>query len=400
LGHLTHVDAVDILRIRAMRDHGFQFFVEINLTSNKATGSIRKRKDNPLLALLLQDIPVLLGTDGQGVMGTSLPREYCEAADMIFRFRKGEFRIGVPENRCAFTWRGEDIRAIAKDQTILDPSRDPQKPDRRRLYPGAIVLAVGAAETDGEGEWHELRATTADRAEHLLIALRPAANMADGQDPLHQIFEPGPQHESFESFRAAYVKGQRFDQLGPELRRRFSVRRLLEYAREYYDLISNPIPVPKPSAEEDLTQRITAEWLDKWLNQPSPEDPVVTGGPYSKEQRKGIVAAICQAFANYDVTLDDLLSNVKAAAKRYEGNLKETQLMIERAVKERPKRNEEKDQSASSRPSSKSGAKADRGRTSEKKAVVDKSDIATKREQARGGGGRGGRGGGGRSARK
>jgi hypothetical protein len=103
LGHVTH--ATD-KQIEQMRKLGV--IAEVNIGSNLATGSLPRDTnangrldEHPLLKLMIAGVKTTLSTDAQGVMSTSMGREFGFADDMIQDFVSG---------RTAVTIRGKTLR--------------------------------------------------------------------------------------------------------------------------------------------------------------------------------------------------------------------------------------------------------------------------------------------------
>jgi hypothetical protein len=101
LGHLTHASDDQLQRVAALqadlRSKGVELFTEANLTSNERTGTVKDAKaaDQVLLKQLYHGVTPTINTDGGGVMGTTLPREYDKAQDAIERFKLGLTPIEV-----------------------------------------------------------------------------------------------------------------------------------------------------------------------------------------------------------------------------------------------------------------------------------------------------------------
>jgi DNA uptake protein ComE-like DNA-binding protein len=103
LGHVTH--ATD-KQIEQMRKLGV--IAEVNIGSNLATGSLPRDTnangrldEHPLLKLMIAGVKTTLSTDAQGVMSTSMGREFGFADDMIQDFVSG---------RTTVTIRGKTLR--------------------------------------------------------------------------------------------------------------------------------------------------------------------------------------------------------------------------------------------------------------------------------------------------
>jgi hypothetical protein len=106
-GHATHATTA---QIRAMRELGV--IVEANIGSNIATGSIASPTEHPLLYNLYYGTRTILNTDAQGVMNTTLPQEYQQAADLIDHFRANEFALDINGRRVYYRdIRDQNVRA-------------------------------------------------------------------------------------------------------------------------------------------------------------------------------------------------------------------------------------------------------------------------------------------------
>src|SRR5262249_16902143 len=98
LGHVTHATPEQIERMAKCR-----VIIEANIGSNVRTGSIKDDSEHPLLYALYYGTPTVLGTDGQGVMGTTLTGEYDRAAQIIADFKSGLSRIQVGGAELSYT---------------------------------------------------------------------------------------------------------------------------------------------------------------------------------------------------------------------------------------------------------------------------------------------------------
>ena len=92
LGHMTHSDFEQLSKLDPIsQEHGV--IVEANLTSNLVTGSVPNpdERDRVLLKFLYQDnLRVTLNTDGDGVMNTTIDKEYGIAQGAINDFKSGK----------------------------------------------------------------------------------------------------------------------------------------------------------------------------------------------------------------------------------------------------------------------------------------------------------------------
>ena len=119
IGHGTHSDFSDL---RALQGYGV--IIEANLGSNKATGSADDEqradpfapteKENTLLKFLYHGVETILSTDGGGVIGTTIQREYDVVEDIIERFRNNQIGF-VMSPRGARFWFSE-IPALVQAQ--------------------------------------------------------------------------------------------------------------------------------------------------------------------------------------------------------------------------------------------------------------------------------------------
>ena len=79
IGHATHA-AYDPKLLRLLADRGIT--VEVCLTANLVLGSVPSLEEHPLRAFLDAGVPVALGTDNPVQFGTSIDREYGQAAQL------------------------------------------------------------------------------------------------------------------------------------------------------------------------------------------------------------------------------------------------------------------------------------------------------------------------------
>ena len=98
-GHATHASFEDLEEIRKLG-----VIVEANLRSNVTTGSVSNDTETQqtLLKFLYHDTNTILNTDGGGVMGTTLPREYKLAREGIELFKINEMGIPDPQNKTIY----------------------------------------------------------------------------------------------------------------------------------------------------------------------------------------------------------------------------------------------------------------------------------------------------------
>jgi hypothetical protein len=80
-----------------LRSKGVELFTEANLTSNEKTGTVKgdRAADQVLLKQLYNGVTPTINTDGGGVMGTTLPKEYEKAQRAIERFKSNETPLEV-----------------------------------------------------------------------------------------------------------------------------------------------------------------------------------------------------------------------------------------------------------------------------------------------------------------
>jgi hypothetical protein len=97
LGHATHATPEQIERMSRLG-----VIVEANIGSNVATGTIERASDHPLLYALYYGTPTVLGTDGEGVMGTTIAGEYKTAADLIHNFKAGNTSLQIEGKQISY----------------------------------------------------------------------------------------------------------------------------------------------------------------------------------------------------------------------------------------------------------------------------------------------------------
>jgi hypothetical protein len=91
LGHLSHATPAQLAELAR-----FGVIAEVNLGSNLATGSITVAQQHPLLAMLYNNLPVILSTDAGGVMRTSLTAEYeTVERELLAPFRAGQLPLEI-----------------------------------------------------------------------------------------------------------------------------------------------------------------------------------------------------------------------------------------------------------------------------------------------------------------
>jgi adenosine deaminase len=112
-GHATHA-APD--QIRVMHDLGI--IVEANIGSNLATESIATITDHPLLYNLYYGTKTILSTDAQGVMRTTMTKEFALADEIISNFKAGNATLDIGEKRLAYNDLPETIDGLPKDQAF------------------------------------------------------------------------------------------------------------------------------------------------------------------------------------------------------------------------------------------------------------------------------------------
>ncbi len=113
-GHATHVTPKLLIRMQRLG-----IYVEANLSSNLATGSIARIEEHPLLYNLYYDVPTIVSTDAQGVMGTKLPREFEKLRAMIAKFRRGELHLEIDGRAVSFAELGPTTKRRFSANTLL-----------------------------------------------------------------------------------------------------------------------------------------------------------------------------------------------------------------------------------------------------------------------------------------
>jgi adenosine deaminase len=137
LGHATHATP-EILQDMAATG----IIVEANVGSNLATGSVLTAEQHPLLQNMFYGVKTILATDGQGVMGTTLPAEYQRAGLLIDRFKSGtpleidgkqvtyNSLDAATQKRFSIEWLQQQLANYRADQSTPPgtPSAPPSKP--------------------------------------------------------------------------------------------------------------------------------------------------------------------------------------------------------------------------------------------------------------------------------
>jgi hypothetical protein len=101
LGHLTHASDDQLQRVAALqtdlRLKGVELFTEANLTSNEKTGTVAgpRERNQVLLKQLYHGVTPTINTDGGGVMGTTLSKEYGIAEKAISDFKSNQVPIEI-----------------------------------------------------------------------------------------------------------------------------------------------------------------------------------------------------------------------------------------------------------------------------------------------------------------
>jgi len=145
-GHATHATPEQLIRMRELG-----VIAEANISSNLATGSVARLSEHPLLYNLYYNVRTMLATDAQGVMTTTLPREYQLARRQINRFRNGDFKLEVDGREIGFgdldsttqrrfserqliEW-AEEYRAAIRRGDTTDTARNTQTVEHRPVPP-------------------------------------------------------------------------------------------------------------------------------------------------------------------------------------------------------------------------------------------------------------------------
>lgn len=84
-----------------LRDRGIP--LEVCITSNLATGVVKRLEDHPVRRLFDAGVPITLNTDNPGIFETTLAREFTIARD-VFGFSESELE-SVAENAYRFAFR-------------------------------------------------------------------------------------------------------------------------------------------------------------------------------------------------------------------------------------------------------------------------------------------------------
>ena len=118
-GHATHATPQQIGRMKLLG-----VVAEANLTSNVETGALQPIKgggdffeNHSLLNLLYHEVPTVLNTDAQGVMHTTMQREYQQADRLISLFQKNKLPMKLEDKQVYF----KDLSPEA--QARFDPAR-------------------------------------------------------------------------------------------------------------------------------------------------------------------------------------------------------------------------------------------------------------------------------------
>ncbi len=141
LGHLATITDELAVDMRLLINLGIPIYGEVNLTSNKGTGALVKRKESAWLHLVHRHVPVILGTDGPELMGTTLPDEYAEAGEMLYRFRHEDLAGSGKQNH-AFTAGPAPVDDLHLVRSLLRRGRREgqaqEEPRRKRVTAAAI----------------------------------------------------------------------------------------------------------------------------------------------------------------------------------------------------------------------------------------------------------------------
>lgn len=121
VGHGTHAHFRDLETLQS-----FGVIIEANLGSNKATGSadddIRSdafmptEKENTILKFLYNDMQTILSTDGGGVIGTTIQREYNVVDDILKRFKNNQIGFFLDKVNTRF-WYSEVPELVQDEDT-------------------------------------------------------------------------------------------------------------------------------------------------------------------------------------------------------------------------------------------------------------------------------------------
>ena len=146
LGHVTHATPEHIEQMKRLG-----VIAEVNVGSNLATGALpadsnndgRRLDEHPLVSLMLAGIPTVLSTDAQGVMSTSMSREYGFAADILADFRAGKTTAMLNGEPVTFSKLSKDQQAALTLGTLHREAAD----QAFFAYPNYGRLRMG----EGEG---------------------------------------------------------------------------------------------------------------------------------------------------------------------------------------------------------------------------------------------------------
>jgi Adenosine deaminase len=111
IGHGTHASFSQLAQLAEISQK-HNILLEANLSSNLATGTVASKAEMQqvmLKFLFHEKLKVVLGTDGGGVMGTTMPREYELANEAINRFTTGKTGLRNEEAKVIYYYDKSQI---------------------------------------------------------------------------------------------------------------------------------------------------------------------------------------------------------------------------------------------------------------------------------------------------
>jgi len=305
LGHVTA--ATPDLAERMAR---LGVIAEVNVGSNLVTGALPAGKkgqgdrldQHPLPVLLYYGVKTVLSTDAQGVMSTSLPKEYGLADEIIQRFRSGQSKITIPdpadEGKSSLRLGWDDL--TPEQQSRFDVrwlERQAGRQAAEGTWDGSYRGATGGMKIRRQ-RLSRTRSTTSQRPTGVNQRRELGPNRRPDSDRLHD-------QRHFTRANAAATMKALLEQAPPDSPRANVVMNLIQSSslgfEDLFDAVAASGNVDMSEALQEFQEQLV-EWLEKELRKHHPNTRVRATGKGSSRMQLVVEGAdetqACQTLDN------------------------------------------------------------------------------------------------------